>query len=205
MNILDVLKEEHAAILAAFDALERAIDEGVEPVRGLAYESLSLEMLLHNEIEQEIFYNHLEEGGELGEAVRLGSEEHEEAATLIDELDDESLDDAQWRDTLARLREVMTTHVADEEERIHVLAERELDERALVEMGNEYLQFKVTMKEQMLAGLEKERAAIEGGGGGGGARIRAGASAGSGTMARPVGRDASGSEDELDDEADAQA
>lgn len=198
MNILDVLKEEHTAILNAFESLERAIADGSEPVRGLAYESLSLEMLLHNEIEQEIFYNHLEGDGELAEAVGLGTEEHEACAELIDELDDDSLDDEAWSAKLAELREAITLHVADEEDRIHALAERQLDDLVLVELGNEYLQFKVSMKEQMLAGIDKERneAASSGGGAGAG---RAGATAGGLTADDALSGEAEDSEDAGDD------
>jgi|GEM_PF-4749375 len=160
MNILDVLKEEHKAMRKSFDQLEQALDSENEPVRGMMYEALSLELLLHNEIEQEVFYNHLEGGREAQDAVQRATEEHESVAALIDELDEDgpdALDDDAWRERLTELRALAADHIEEEESVVHALAEQELSEEQLEAIGNEYTRFKVTIKEQMLAGIERER------------------------------------------------
>lgn len=110
MNIFTLLKADHAEAKATFEKLRKMkkIDE----------EELFLlgsKLMIHMELEEELFYPVLEDYDETAELAEESYVEHDEAKKIIREIKKGKLDNIELK-TKCELLQVIITHHIDEEE-----------------------------------------------------------------------------------------
>lgn len=136
MKITDALRQEHEVLLPQLDALEKAAGAGAsladlqQKVRHLADGLLS-----HARIEDEVLFVVLIEnlGGE-GGPVGVMKAEHEEIENGLSAFSNiKDLDEA--KEELARLAHITRDHFTKEEIMMFPMAEQNVDDNALNEMG----------------------------------------------------------------------
>jgi hypothetical protein len=125
------------------DAKKRIVDQVIQ------------ELEIHAKVEEEIFYpavrKHLGEEDMLEEA----KQEHEQAKQIIRELRNVRAEDEQLEDKFSELAECVKHHVEEEEgEMLPKVEESEID---LTELGDEMLERKEELAEQMQAKSAKSK------------------------------------------------
>jgi hemerythrin superfamily protein len=144
MDIRKLLERDHREVEEDFRALERA-DYQDEDVM----EKLILELTIHAEMEERVFYPALEEASET-DLVEEARADHEEVKDLIAEL--RASNAGRRASLIEQMKTSVLDHVEEEENEIFPMALRELGRDRLDELGERAEQ----IREEFLAGREEE-------------------------------------------------
>lgn len=133
MHAIELLLDDHETVAALFERV-RSTGEGVS---SFAQIRKVLESIQY--IEEKLFYPALMSGGDeqLQTAVRSALEDHRQVSDYLKELADLTGDEAHFAPRLKVMMEDFEHHADDEEETMFPLAEDQLDEGKLEELGNE--------------------------------------------------------------------
>ncbi len=133
-NILDLLRREHAKVLAELDELQR---KGISD-RAELFNQMKNNLLPHMAGEERVFYPRLEEQG-LHELVAVSREEHTAIRALIDRLNNISMArEEEWVRAVPELREAMRSHVSREEKLVFPEARQKIDDARLLHIGGRF-------------------------------------------------------------------
>jgi len=134
MNAIDLLEDDHKKMKKMLKELDVTTARGVKTREELLAKMRS-ELLVHEKIEEEIFYPALESYKKAKDIVLEGYEEHHAVDVLLDELDSVPFDDETWAPKFAVIKENIEHHIQEEEEDMFPKARKLLGEEALEELG----------------------------------------------------------------------
>jgi hemerythrin superfamily protein len=132
MNALEVLKQDHQKVKALFQEATHAAD--ISKRRDL-FDKIDTELEMHAHIEEAIFYPAIEDHEGLKDMVAEALEEHEQAKTLLGELEELGADNHEFGSKLQQLMETVEHHIEEEEGEMFPKI-REIFEDELEQLGS---------------------------------------------------------------------
>jgi hypothetical protein len=133
MNAFQLLKNDHQIVSGLFDQIESASGKSKDEL----FARLKLELDVHAEIEETIFYPALENKQESREITLEAYEEHKVVKDLLAELANGKTAEDDWDAKLKVLRENVDHHVEEEEGELFDKADDVLSDERLEQIGNE--------------------------------------------------------------------
>ncbi|AKB82328.1 Regulator of cell morphogenesis and NO signaling [Methanosarcina barkeri 3] len=134
-TIYDVLKEEHDQIS---DLLRQALQDGSK----VSFFKIKLKADPHMMGEEKFFYPVLEEVEELRELISEAYKEHNDAKTLIFEMEGMEERDEEWASKLSQLKQSIDHHIEEEESKVFEKAVNFLSQEKAEELAKQYIEFK---------------------------------------------------------------
>lgn len=141
MNILEVLKDDHATVERLFSTI-MATSSRDKKRREELFHVLKEAVLKHAHAEEKVFYPPLREKQPSHDMVEHGLDEHHSVETLLQKMDNIPADSDDWIDTLENIHMKIKDHVAEEEHDIFPKAQQLLGESELDQMTGRFLQTK---------------------------------------------------------------
>lgn len=150
MNAIELLKQDHDKV----DKLFQKVKGEQGDTREL-FEQIRVELEVHTQIEEQIFYPYLLENGddELQKITKEGLQEHHQAKILLREIENLSGESETLDPKLQVLMEDITHHVQEEEGEMFPMVAEQFDGETLQELGQELQEMK-----QELTGGKASRA-----------------------------------------------
>jgi hemerythrin HHE cation binding domain-containing protein len=134
MDIYGVIKDDHDKARQLLDALDETKDtEGQRRARRFA--DLKIELMMHQHVEESVFYNTLKEIDETRDDALEAISEHHVVDTLLEELDDMPKEGDEWRAKFGVLKELVEHHMREEEDEFFANARKALDDEQADRMG----------------------------------------------------------------------
>jgi hemerythrin superfamily protein len=148
MDAISLLKKDHDLVKKLFKEYEGLPDGQPERKRALA-EKIIAELMVHERIEEEIFYPAFKKGAdeEGKELLAEAKEEHHVVDLILDELQSVKLDDEQFDAKFKVLKENVEHHIEEEEEEMFPDAKKRLKDK-LDALGDEMQQYKEQLAAQ---------------------------------------------------------
>lgn len=134
-TIYDILKAEHDQIS---DLFRQALQNGSK----VSFFKVKLKADPHMMGEERLFYPVLEEVEELRELISQAYKEHNEAKTLICEMEGMDERDEKWTAKLSELKQSIDHHVEEEEDKVFEKARNVLSQEKAEEIAQQYIEFK---------------------------------------------------------------
>src|SRR5215216_6470891 len=131
MDPFELLKADHRKVEQLFTELESATGKKKLDV----FAQIRMELELHAQIEEKIFYPALEEPKETHELALEAYEEHAVVKDLLKQLGRARSADEEWEAQAKVLQENVEHHVQEEENELFEKAESALEEEELEQLG----------------------------------------------------------------------
>ena len=134
MDALTLLKDDH-------DRVKKMLAEGeetterAEKTRTELFATLKAEMMLHERIEEEIFYPALKSHPKAKEIVLEGYEEHHVVDEIMGELEGTDVTDEKWGAKFKVMKENIEHHIEEEEGDMFKQARQVFDAEELEQLG----------------------------------------------------------------------
>ena len=141
MTILELLKEDHERVKGILQELKDTSAKAIKTKIGL-FEKLKTELMLHEEIEETIFYPPLKKHKETKELILQAYEEHHTVDLILEELEDLEPKEENWMPKLAVLKENLEHHIYEEEGTLFPKVKEVFDQEVLEKMGQEMQKMK---------------------------------------------------------------
>ncbi|MBV9242147.1 MAG: hemerythrin domain-containing protein, partial [Acidobacteria bacterium] len=134
MNAIELLKQDHDKV----DKLFQKVKGEQGDTREL-FEQIRIELEVHTQIEEKVFYPYLLENGdeELKKITEEGLQEHHQAKILLREIENLAEDSDTLDPKLQVLMEDITHHVQEEEGEMFPMVQQQFDEETLAELGED--------------------------------------------------------------------
>jgi hemerythrin-like domain-containing protein len=145
-SIYDILIKEHNTIADLFQQVLR--DNSRETLLKIKAETDP-----HMAGEEKLFYPELERKKELSELVSHALEEHDEARSIMSELESMKEGDKNWTSKIKELKETIEHHVEEEESEVFDKAQKVISQKKAEEIAKQYLEFKQSFKQQTPASM----------------------------------------------------
>lgn len=149
MNAVALLKADHTKVKSLLKELDDTTERAVK-TRPELLAQIRKEMIVHEAIEEEIFYPALQDLKKASDLVNESYEEHHVVDVLLDELAALDPSDEVFTAKATVLRESIQHHIGEEEEHLFPRAERLLGKRELEELGSEMEDKKLETLEKMI-------------------------------------------------------
>ncbi|MBW3613603.1 MAG: hemerythrin domain-containing protein, partial [Chloroflexi bacterium] len=114
MNAITLLKDDHDRVKKMLAEGEETTDRA-EKTRTELFATLKEEMLIHERIEEDIFYPSLKEHPKAEDIVLEGFEEHHVVDEIMGELETTDVTDEQWSPKFKVMKENIEHHIEEEE------------------------------------------------------------------------------------------
>ena len=134
-TIYDILKAEHDQVS---DLLQQASRDGLK----VTFFKIKLKADPHMMGEEKFFYPVLEEIEDLRELVSHAYEEHNEAKTLIFEMEGMDERNENWTAKISELKQSIERHIEEEEGKLFEKARNVLSQERAEEIAQQYIEFK---------------------------------------------------------------
>ena len=134
MDAIALLKADHDKVKKMLAEGERTTERG-EKTRTELFATLKGEMIVHERIEEEIFYPTLKEHPKARDIVLEGYEEHHVVDTVMAELEGLPVDDETWGAKAKVMKENVEHHMEEEESEMFKQARAVFDREELEELG----------------------------------------------------------------------
>ncbi|HVM46097.1 MAG TPA: hemerythrin domain-containing protein [Candidatus Thermoplasmatota archaeon] len=148
MDAITLLKQDHDRVKEMLRQLEQMPAGQPEQRRALA-ETIIAELMVHERIEEEIFYPAVAAAGETGEEeVEHSIEEHALVDNIIAQLEAVDLASSDFEGTVRVLKENVFHHIKDEEEKMFPYAKKKLAGK-LDKLGTQMSAYKAQIEREM--------------------------------------------------------
>jgi hemerythrin-like domain-containing protein len=134
MDAMSLLKEDHRKVKKMLAELESTTERGVK-TREELFTKLKQELVVHEAIEEEIFYPALKEHPKTKEIALEGYEEHHVVDTVMAEIEGVAYDDEKWGAKFTVMKENLEHHIEEEEGEMFKQAKQVFDEDELAQVG----------------------------------------------------------------------
>lgn len=138
MNVLDVLKDDHATVERLFTNI-LAVSSADKARREKLFHALKEAIIKHSHAEEKIFYPPLREKQQAHDLIEHGVDEHHAVEQLLQRMDGIPADSDDWVDTLESIHEKIKDHVEEEEGDVFRQARQLLGDRELDRMTEAFL------------------------------------------------------------------
>jgi len=145
MNAIELLKQDHDKVDKLFQKVK-----GEQGDQQQLAEQIRMELEVHTQIEEQVFYPYLLENGdeEIQDIVKEGIEEHRQVKMLLKQIEGLSDESESLDPKLQVVMEDVTHHVQEEEGELFPLVQEQFDEETLNDLGQDLQE----MKEQLMGG-----------------------------------------------------
>lgn len=140
-TIYDILMKEHNLVA---DLLQQAVRDNSRNT----LLKIKAEIDPHMAGEEKLFYSELEKKEELHELVNHALEEHDEAKSIMSELESMKEGDKNWSSKIKELKESIDHHVEEEESKVFEKARQVLSDDKAQQIARQYLEFKKSFKQE---------------------------------------------------------
>jgi hypothetical protein len=134
MDAIALLKQDHDKVKGLLEDLEKTTERGVK-ARTELFATIKGEMIVHETIEEEIFYPELKNHPKAKDIVLEGFEEHHVVDLLMSELEALSVDDESWGAKALVMKENIEHHIEEEEGEMFKTARQVFDRDELLDLG----------------------------------------------------------------------
>jgi Hemerythrin HHE cation binding domain len=141
MNALSLLMDDHKRVKKMLTEGEETT-ERAEKTRAEIFDRLKEEMLIHERIEEEIFYPALKQHPRAKEIVLEGFEEHHVVDEIMGELEATDVTDEQWSAKFKVMKENIEHHIEEEEGEMFKQARSVFADGELEALGERMLELK---------------------------------------------------------------
>jgi hemerythrin superfamily protein len=150
MDALALLKTDHDKVKKMLTDGESTTERG-EKTRTELFEMLKAEMMIHERIEEEIFYPALKSHPKAADIVLEGYEEHHVVDEIMGELGATPVTDETWGAKFKVMKENIEHHIDEEEGEMFKQARQVFDDGELEELGKRMEELKQLGKEVLQA------------------------------------------------------
>ena len=151
MDALTLLKEDHQKVKKIMGELEKTTERGVK-TREELFNKLVGELMVHEKIEEQIFYPRVRDAAktkEVKDIVAESFEEHHFVNVVIGEIKDTPFDAEEWAAKFSVMKENIEHHAFEEEEgEMFPKVQKLFDKDELEQMGAEMEELKTQLKEE---------------------------------------------------------
>jgi hemerythrin superfamily protein len=139
MKVTVLLRNDHETVKSLFDTFKKAGGARAQNGKKELFNEIRREILIHSQMELEIFYPALAatSSGRAAELVSVAEREHREVEELLQELSAMNGADKTFESKMDELIEEVGRHIEMEEEEIFDEARKNLPELRLEELGLE--------------------------------------------------------------------
>jgi len=141
MDAISLLKDDHDKVKKMLADGEETT-ERAEKTRTEVFAKIKEEMLIHERIEEEIFYPALKQHPKAKEIVLEGFEEHHVVDEIMGELEATDVTDEQWGAKFKVMKENIEHHIEEEESEMFKQARQVFSSEELEELGARMMQLK---------------------------------------------------------------
>ena len=141
MDALSLLKADHDKVKKMLAEGETTTERG-EKTRTDLFATLKAEMMLHERIEEEIFYPALKEHPKAKDIVLEGYEEHHVVDEIMGELEATPVTDETWGAKFTVMKENIEHHIEEEEGDMFKQARQVFDADELRQLGERMAELK---------------------------------------------------------------
>ena len=134
MNALTLLETDHAKVKKLLAEGEATTERG-EKTRTELFATLKGELIVHERIEEEIFYPALREHPKAKDIVLEAYEEHDVVDTILGELETTDVTDETWGAKFKVMKENLEHHIEEEEGEMFKQARSVFDRSELEDLG----------------------------------------------------------------------
>ena len=136
MDAMSLLEEDHRKVKKMLAELESTTERGVK-TREELFTKVKQELVVHEAIEEEIFYPALKEHPKTKEIALEGYEEHHVVDTVMAEIEGVAYDDEKWGAKFKVMKENLEHHIEEEEGEMFKQAKQVFDEDELAQLGED--------------------------------------------------------------------
>jgi hypothetical protein len=148
MDAIALLKADHDKLKKLLTALESTTERGIK-TRSELFATIKGELVVHEAIEEEIFYPALKEHPKARDIVLEGFEEHHVVDLLMGELERLPVDDESWGAKAIVMKENIEHHIEEEEGDMFVKARQVFDKTELADLGERMEARKRSAKQEL--------------------------------------------------------
>jgi Hemerythrin HHE cation binding domain len=134
MDAMGLLKDDHRKVKKLLAELESTTERGVK-TREELFTKVKQELVVHEAIEEEIFYPALKEHPKTKEIALEGYEEHHVVDTVMAEIEGVAYDDEKWGAKFTVMKENLEHHIEEEEGEMFKQARQVFDQDELAQLG----------------------------------------------------------------------
>ena len=134
MDAMSLLKEDHQKVKKMLAELESTTERGVK-TREELFTKVKQELVVHEAIEEEIFYPALKDHPKTKEIALEGYEEHHVVDTVMAEIEGVAYDDEKWGAKFTVMKENLEHHIEEEEGEMFKQARQVFDQDELTQLG----------------------------------------------------------------------
>jgi hypothetical protein len=134
MDAMSLLKEDHRKVKKLLAELESTTERGVK-TREELFTKVKQDLVVHEAIEEEIFYPALKEHPKTKEIALEGYEEHHVVDTVMAEIEGVAYDDEKWGAKFSVMKENLEHHIEEEEGEMFKQARQVFDQDELTQLG----------------------------------------------------------------------
>ena len=135
MDAITLLKHDHDKVKKLLSELETTTERGVK-TRSELFATIKGELMVHETIEEEIFYPELKAHPKAKDIVLEGFEEHHVVDVLMGELESLDVSDETWGAKAIVMKENIEHHIEEEEGEMFKIARRVFETEELEELGS---------------------------------------------------------------------
>jgi hemerythrin superfamily protein len=138
MDAMTLLREDHRKVKKLLAKIESTTERGVKTRQDL-FTKVKQELVVHEAIEEEIFYPALKQHPKTQEIAMEAYEEHHVVDTVMAEIEGVAYDDETWGAKFKVMKENLEHHIEEEEGEMFKQAKQVFDEDELAQLG-EYME-----------------------------------------------------------------
>jgi len=148
MNALTLLETDHAKVKKLLAEGETTTERG-EKTRTELFATLKGELIVHERIEEEIFYPALREHPKAKDIVLEAYEEHDVVDTILGELETTDVTDETWGAKFKVMKENLEHHIEEEEGEMFKQARSVFETDELEELGERMMELKTRASQEI--------------------------------------------------------
>ena len=148
MNALTLLETDHAKVKKLLAEGETTTERG-EKTRTELFATLKGELMVHERIEEEIFYPALREHPKAKDIVLEAYEEHDVVDTILGELETTDVTDETWGAKFKVMKENLEHHIEEEEGEMFKQARSVFETDDLEELGERMMELKTRASQEI--------------------------------------------------------
>jgi hypothetical protein len=148
MDAIQLLKSDHDKVKKLLSEGESTTERG-EKTRTELFATIKGELIVHERIEEEIFYPALRDHPKAKEIVLEGYEEHHVVDTIMSELEETPVTDQTWGAKFKVMKENIEHHIEEEEGEMFKQARSVFDRSELEDLGSRMEDLKLRAAEEI--------------------------------------------------------
>jgi hemerythrin-like domain-containing protein len=148
MDALQLLKSDHDKVKKLLTDGESTTERG-EKTRTELFATIKGELLVHERIEEEIFYPALREHPKAKDIVLEAYEEHDVVDTIMSELEMTDVADETWGAKFKVMKENLEHHIEEEEGEMFKQARSVFETDELEQLGNRMAELKLRASQEI--------------------------------------------------------